>query len=64
MDNGNVELRFNNNKRHHDRQIEYNILGYIQDKNTKWINRIGVNLMVHVMVSLYFNKVFQADQYG
>ena len=64
MDNGNAELRFNINKRPHDRHIEYNILGYIQDKNTKWINRIGINLMVHVMVPLYFNKGFQSDQYG
>ena len=64
MDNGHAELRFNINKRHHDRHIEYNISGYIRDKNIQWINRIGVNVMVHVMVSLYVNKGFQSDQYG
>ena len=63
MDNGHSEIRFSINKRHHDRHIEYNISGYIQDKYIQWINIIEVNVIVNVMVYLFVNKGFQADQY-
>ena len=63
MVNVHAEIRFNINKRNHYRHIEYNISGYIQDKYIQWINMIEVNVMVHVMVYLFVNKGFQADQY-